>query len=122
VKLLVVGLALLIAAQHVFFLVLEMFLFNKPFGRKVFGTTEAFANEAAALAANQGLYNGFLAAGLLWGAWAVHMNAPHGRSLLLFFVGCVAVAGAFGGATVSSRIFMLQGLPALFTLGLLLTT
>lgn len=100
------ALVVLVALEHVGFLALEMFLWTRPAGRKVFQTTEAFARESAALAANQGLYNGFLAAGLLFGL------ATHARATTLFFLGCVVVAGLFGAATVSRRILVVQALPA----------
>lgn len=107
-------LILFIAVQHLGFLVLEMFLWTSPAGRRVFRTTESFARESRALAANQGLYNGFLAAGLLWSLWL----GEGGRVIALFFLLCVCVAGVFGGLTVSRRILFIQALPA--ALGLLL--
>ena len=114
-----IGLALaaLVAALHTYFLVLEMFLWDKPAGRKAFGLKPEFATATKALAANQGLYNGFLAAGLVWGLW---LGATVGRDILVFFLGCVLVAGIFGAATVSRKIFFIQGLPALIALVLLL--
>ena len=96
----------LVAALHIYFLVLEMFLWTTPTGRKVFGLDPAFAEESKALAANQGLYNGFLAAGLLWGLVADKTDVT------LFFLGCVVVAGLYGAATVSRRILVVQALPA----------
>ena len=97
----------LVALLHVGFLVLEMFLWATPTGRGIFGTTPEFAEESKVLAANQGLYNGFLAAGLVWGL-------VDGRDdVRLFFLGCVVVAGAYGAATVSRRILLVQALPAL---------
>jgi putative membrane protein len=107
----------LVAALHLGFLVLEMFLFRGPVGRKVFRTDEAFAARAAPLAANQGLYNGFLAAGMVWSLLG---PAALERPLQLFFLGCVVVAGVFGAATVSRRILFLQALPAAVALGLVL--
>lgn len=101
-----------VALQHVAFLVLEMFLWTEPVGMRVFGTTEAFARESAALAANQGLYNGFLAAGLIWGL----TRGRDGGHLLVFFLLCVIVAGAFGAWTVKPTIFLVQGVPALVAL------
>jgi putative membrane protein len=110
VALAVVG---LVAVEHLYFLVLEMFLFTKPFGLKTFGTTPENAKIMAPLAANQGLYNGFLAAGLVWGI------ATAGRPLMTFFLCCVFVAGIFGGITVNKRILVLQSLPAALALSLL---
>jgi putative membrane protein len=106
----------LVAALHVYFLILEMFLWTKPLGLKVFRQTLAKARDSAVLAANQGLYNGFLAAGLVWGLLA---EDPVGRAAKIFFLSCVLVAGAFGGATVSRRIFWIQAMPALAALGLI---
>jgi len=102
-----------VALEHLGFLVLEMFLFKSPAGRRVFRTTPEFAVQAAPLAANQGLYNGFLAAGLIWSLLAPEqMAAP----LRLFFLACVLVAAVFGAATVSRRILVIQGLPAALAL------
>jgi putative membrane protein len=97
----------LVAALHLYFLVLEMFLWDSPTGHRTFGLEPAFATESKTLAANQGLYNGFLAAGLVWGLVADKTDAK------LFFLACVIVAGAYGAATVSSRILVVQALPAL---------
>ena len=99
----------LVAALHLYFLVLEMFLWARPFGRKTFGLTPEFAAASKALAANQGLYNGFLAAGLAWGL----SLGSAGHGVKLFFLGCVIVAGVFGALTVSRRIFFVQAVPAL---------
>ena len=107
----------LVALLHIYFLVLEMFLWTKPAGRKVFNTTPEFAEASKTLAANQGLYNGFLAAGLLWG---LMLDAAAGRPVLLFFLGCVVVAGLYGALTVNKRIFFVQALPALLAIGALL--
>ena len=102
-----------VALEHLGFLVLEMFLFKSPAGRRIFRTTPEFAVQAAPLAANQGLYNGFLAAGLAWSLVAPEaLAAP----LRLFFLGCVIVAAVFGAATVSRRILVIQGVPALLAL------
>lgn len=109
-------LAGVVAAIHVCFLILEMFLWRTPRGRQIFGTTEEFAAASAPLAANQGLYNGFLAAGLAWGAIAAD---PLGFDVRVFFLICVIVAGAFGAATVSRRILIIQALPG--AIALLLT-
>ena len=103
-------LVLLIAALHLYILVLEMFLWQTPLGRRAFATTAEFAAAARVLAANQGLYNGFLAAGLLWGYW--RDDAP----LQLFFLACVLVAGIFGGLTASRKILWIQALPALIAI------
>jgi putative membrane protein len=106
---------LLIALLHVYILVLEMFLWDKPKGMKAFGLTQEFATQTKALAANQGLYNGFLAAGLFWG---LYLGAA-GGSVKVFFLACVLVAGVYGAATASRKILFIQAVPAL--LGLILT-
>lgn len=98
----------LVALLHVWFLVLEMFLWTKPLGRRVFKLTEEKAQMTKALAANQGLYNGFLAAGLAWGL----SLGVEGYAIRLFFLGCVIVAGIFGAATVGRKILYVQALPA----------
>src|SRR5215208_1922890 len=108
------ALVALVALLHLYFLVLEMFLWTKPAGRRVFRTTPEFAQASATLAANQGLYNGFLAAGLVWGL----ALGPAGFAIRLFFLGCVVVAGAYGAATVNCRILYVQMLPALLALAL----
>lgn len=100
----------IVAALHVYFLVLEMFLWRKPHGRRTFGMTQAIADSSAVLAANQGLYNGFLAAGLLWAL--IGYGIVPGRAILTFFLACVIVAGLYGGATVSRRIVLVQSVPA----------
>ena len=102
-----------VALEHLGFLVLEMFLFKSPAGRRIFGTTPEFAAQAAPLAANQGLYNGFLAAGLVWCLLAPELVAGQ---LRLFFLVCVLIAAVFGAATASRRILVIQGLPALLAL------
>lgn len=107
----------IVAFEHLYFLYLEMFAWTKPRTRKSFGTTEEFATSSKTLAANQGLYNGFLSAGLIWSLVApVELAKP----LAIFFLSCVFVAGAFGGVTVNKRVFLLQGMPALVALGLTL--
>jgi putative membrane protein len=106
----------IVAAFHAYFLVLEMFLWRTPFGRRTFGTTKEVADSSAVLAANQGLYNGFLAAGLLWGL--VGYGVVSGRPILTFFLACVIVAGLYGGATVNRRIVLVQSLPAAIALAL----
>jgi putative membrane protein len=108
------GLVTLVAALHGYFLVLEMFLWQTPYGMKTFGSTPEFAAASAVLAANQGLYNGFLAAGLLWAL--LRYGVVGGRHILTFFLVCVLVAGCYGGATVHPRILLVQGLPALLAL------
>lgn len=104
----------LVAGLHVCFLVLEMFLWTTPYGRRVFGLTEEQARATKVLAANQGLYNGFLAAGLMWSLWL----GPLGYAVRYFFLGCVVVAGGFGAVTASRRILYVQALPAALALGL----
>ncbi|MDG0852836.1 DUF1304 domain-containing protein [Roseateles puraquae] len=106
-------LATLLALLHVYILVLEMFFWTKPLGRRAFGLKADFAEQSKALAANQGLYNGFLAAGLAWG---VIQGAAAGRPWLIFFAGCVVVAGVFGAATASRKILFVQALPGALTL------
>ena len=110
------GFIVLVAAMHVYFLVLEMFLWRTPFGRRTFRTTPEFAEASAVLAANQGLYNGFLAAGLLWAL--VSYGVINGRAILTFFLICIVVAGVYGGVTVSRRILVVQALPAIVAAGL----
>jgi putative membrane protein len=111
-------LVVLIAIEHLWFLVLEMFLWTKPIGLRTFRNPPEFARQSAVLAANQGLYNGFLAAGLLWGA--VHPHAEMAAQLRVFFLGCVVVAGVYGGITASRRILYVQAVPALVGLALAL--
>ncbi len=106
----------LVAIEHLGFLVLEMFLWTSPTGMRVFGTTPEFAEQSAALAANQGLYNGFLAAGLLWSLVRKH----DAFAIKLFFLACVVVAGIFGAITVKSSIFFVQAAPALLALVLVI--
>jgi putative membrane protein len=106
-------LVIAVALLHAYFLVLEMFLWQTPRGRRTFGTDEAFAARSATLAANQGLYNGFLAAGLVWGVVAAD---PVGFQAKVFFLGCVIVAGVYGGLTVSRRILLVQAIPAVVAL------
>lgn len=101
---------LLVAVIHVAFLVLEMFYFDHPIGRDVFGTTQEESAIMAVLAANQGLYNGFLAAGLFWGLFAGKTD------VVVFFLLCVIVAGAYGAATASGTILIVQALPATLAL------
>lgn len=109
---------LLVAVLHLYFLVLEMFLWDKPAGLKAFGQTLEAARASKVLAANQGLYNGFLAAGLIWGWWL----GPAGSSIKLFFLGCVLIAGIYGALTASRKILFVQALPAALGLTLVLLT
>ncbi len=108
----------IVALLHAYFLVLEMFLWDKPFGRRIFKTTPEFAAASKALAANQGLYNGFLVAGLVWG---LALGAP-GVDVKVFFLACVVVAGLFGGATVNRNIMFVQAVPGIIGLALLLAS
>jgi putative membrane protein len=108
------ALVALIALVHVYFLVLEMFLWSTPFGARTFGRPLEEMRASKALASNQGLYNGFLAAGLAWGALAA--DAGLAFRLRLFFLGCVFVAGVFGGVTASRKILYVQALPAAIAL------
>jgi putative membrane protein len=105
-----------VALLHVYFLVLEMFLWDKPAGLRAFGQTLEAAKASKVLAANQGLYNGFLAAGLLWGL----LLGPSGTGVKVFFLGCVLIAGLYGAATASRKILFVQALPAAIGLALLL--
>ena len=109
---LAVVLVALVALLHVYFLVLEMFLWTKPAGRRAFGTTQEEAEQSKVLAMNQGLYNGFLAAGLIWGL----LLGAAGRSIVVFFLVCVIVAGVFGAATASRKILYVQAGPAVAAL------
>jgi len=107
-----------VACLHLGFLILEMFFWNKPLGRKIFGLKEDFASKSKTLAANQGLYNGFLAAGLIWGLFpvgATGMNTP----IATFFLTCVIIAGLYGALTVSKTILFIQAVPAIIALGML---
>jgi putative membrane protein len=104
----------LIAALHVYILVLEMFLWDKPAGMRAFGQTQAAASATKVLAANQGLYNGFLAAGLFWG---LSLGAA-GTGVKVFFLCCVLVAGLYGAATASKKILYIQAVPAAIGLAL----
>jgi putative membrane protein len=107
----------LVAALHVYFLVLEMFLWTRPLGLKTFRNSIEKATDSAVLAANQGLYNGFLAAGLVWGL--VHGNPAFGFEIKMFFLLCVIVAGVYGAVTVNRRILLVQAAPAAIALLLL---
>ena len=105
----------LVGLLHAWFLVLEMFLWDKPYGRRSFRLTPEYAAASRSLAANQGLYNGFLAAGLAWGLWL----GAAGNPVKFFFLGCVIVAGVFGALTVSRKIFWVQAVPGAVALVLL---
>ena len=105
----------LIGLLHVYILVLEMFLWDKPAGLRAFGQTQAAATATKVLAANQGLYNGFLAAGLFWG---LSLGAG-GTSVKVFFLACVLVAGLYGAATASKKILYIQAIPAAIGLALI---
>jgi len=105
-----------VALAHLGFLVLEMFFWDHPVGHRIFGMTPAVAASSALLAKNQGLYNGFLAAGLVWGLVAAR------RDVKLFFLGCVVIAGVFGGLTAKTSILFTQALPGLLALALVWKT
>ena len=106
----------LVSLLHLYFLVLEMFLWTKPLGLKTFRLTPEFAAASKSLAANQGLYNGFLAAGLAWGLVLGGAGIP----IKIFFLSCVVVAGVFGALTTSRKILWVQGLPGAVALALVL--
>jgi putative membrane protein len=106
-------LAILIAVEHLGIMILEMFFWDHPIGRRIFGMTPEVSSVSAVLAANQGLYNGFLAAGIIWGL--INRN----RAVIIFFLSCVVVAGIFGGLTAKTSIILTQALPA--AVALLLT-
>jgi putative membrane protein len=111
------ALVALVAALHFYFLVLEMFLWTKPAGLKAFGLTPEKAADSAVLAANQGLYNGFLAAGLVWGLF--QGNPGFAFQIKTFFLACVIIAGAYGAYSVSRKILFVQAVPAAIALILL---
>jgi putative membrane protein len=108
----------IVAIIHVYFLVLEMFLWTKPFGLKLFRQSLDKAKQSAVLAANQGLYNGFLAAGLVWGL--LYSDPTFSTHIKFFFLACVVVAGTYGAITFSKRIFFTQALPAVLAFVFLL--
>ena len=103
----------LVALIHIYIVWLEMFAWDKPQGMKAFGSTPEFAKSTKVLAANQGLYNGFLAAGLIWGLWL----GAAGFQIKVFFLICVIVAGLYGAATANRKILYVQALPAALALG-----
>ena len=107
----------LVAVLHIYFLYLEMFAWTKPLGRKVFQISKDEALKTRSLAANQGLYNGFLASGLLWSL--CYPNVIVATELQYFFLGCVVVAGLYGGYSVNKRIVVVQSLPAALGLSVL---
>ncbi len=111
------AIVLFIAVEHIYFLVLEMFLWTKPRTRKIFGTTPENAEATERMAKNQGLYNGFLAAGLIWGL--LHPHAQHGLHVQTFFLSCVLVAGLYAGITVKKAVLLVQAAPAFIALCLL---
>jgi len=114
VKLIANLLTALVALSHIGFLVLEMFFWDHPVGRRIFSMTPEVSASSAVLAMNQGLYNGFLAAGLVWGLWSAR------RDITVFFLSCVVVAGLFGGATAKPTILFTQALPAVIALAFVL--
>lgn len=109
-KTLAVLLTGIVAALHLLFMIVEMFLWTGPVGQKMFNISEGFAEQTAYMAQNQGLYNGFLVAGLLWGLVAKK------RDVTIFFLACVIIAGIFGAITVSPKIFVVQAIPAILAL------
>jgi putative membrane protein len=112
------GLIVVIALMHIGFMVLEMALWTKPVGLKIFGQSLENAQLSAKLAANQGLYNGFLAAGLIWGIF-FGTNEVETLHIVNFFLSCILLAGLFGGFTVSRRIWLIQALPAVLALAII---
>ncbi|SBS35139.1 hypothetical protein MSP8886_03280 [Marinomonas spartinae] len=112
----------LIALLHIYILVLEMALWDKPKGMKVFGLKKEFAQATKVMAANQGLYNGFLAAGLIWGLilTTFEQALAQGQAIQIFFLSCVVVAGVFGAITSSKKILFVQGIPGAIALVLVL--
>lgn len=113
---LAIALTAFVALSHVGILILEMFFWDHPVGRRIFDMTPEVSASSAVLAANQGLYNGFLAAGLFWALWAGR------RDLKLFFLGCIVVAGVFGGLTAKTSILLSQALPAMLAFTAVLLT
>ena len=105
---------IIVMLLHLGFMVLEMFLWNKPIGRKIFHLSKQHAEQTASLAANQGLYNGFLAAGLLWG-----LLSSDALDTLIFFLSCIIIAGTYGAVTVKSSILWIQALPAAIAMTLI---
>jgi putative membrane protein len=108
-----------VALAHLWFFALESYFWTRPLGLKVFKRGEQFAKETAPLALNQGLYNGFLAAGLIWGLLISARDPVHALSVLTFFLSCVVIAGLVGAVTASRSILFVQALPGVIALGLL---
>lgn len=104
----------IVALLHLYFMILEIFFWDKPFGLRVFGLTPEFAKASKALASNQGIYNGFLCAGLVWGM----SLGTSGNPIKIFFLGCVVVAGVFGALTANRKILWVQALPGAVALAL----
>ena len=113
-----ITLVALVAIEHVYILVLEMFLWTTPRAMRVFAMTPELAEKTKAMAANQGLYNGFLAAGLFWGLFLtlMHNDETFGIQIQVFFLSCIIIASLYGAATVKKTILLVQGLPALLAL------
>ena len=109
----------IIALMHLWFLILEMVLWDKPAGLRAFGITPEYAAQTKVLAANQGLYNGFLAAGLAWG---LMLGGSEGTHVKLFFLACVLVAGVYGGLSATRKVLWVQGLPAAIGIALVLAS
>lgn len=107
-----------VAFLHLLFMVLEMFFWTKPLGRRIFGLKSELAGQTAALAANQGLYNGFLAAGLIWGL----VSTANSTAIIIFFLSCVIIAGVFGAVTASRSILFVQALPGAIALAMILVS
>ncbi len=107
-----------VALLHVYFLLLEMVFWDKPLGRRTFGLTPEFAAASKSLAANQGLYNGFLAAGLVWGLLA----GDSGHAIKVFFLACIVIAGVFGTITANRKILFVQALPGAVAIALVLVS
>jgi putative membrane protein len=105
-----------VAFLHLLFMVLEMFMWKKPLGRRIFGLKRELAEQTAVLAANQGLYNGFLAAGLIWGL----VSTTDSMAIIIFFLSCVIIAGVFGAVTANRSILFVQALPGAIALAMIL--
>ncbi len=115
-QILIAGMVALVAMLHIYFLILETYFWEKPLGLKTFDTKPDLAKSSRTLAANQGLYNGFLAAGLLW---SISLG-NEGEANAIFFLACVIVAGIFGALTANGKILYIQAMPAMITLALIL--